>query len=129
MTGSVLDPFQRAKAVRYLLLQWPVDEIARAVHCHPRTIYNMIWNGDVIDDNGGDGNWMRGACLTRQTLVGGGAKRIRVPRNAMIFAQNKIMRGGSSIFNPVQLFDLPHTVKHPPPRFPSVIILLKTQAE
>jgi hypothetical protein len=92
MTGSVLDPFQRAKAVRYLLLQWPVDEIARAVHCHPRTIYNMIWNGEVIDDNGGDGNWMRGACLTRQTLVGGGAKRIRVPRNAMIFAQNNSTR-------------------------------------
>jgi transposase len=41
MTGSVLDPFQRAKAVRYLLLQWPVDEIARAIHCDRSTIYRM----------------------------------------------------------------------------------------
>jgi transposase len=186
MTGSVLDPFQRAKAVRYLLLQWPVDEIARAIHCDRSTIYRMqnnlwlygsavkphrrprgcpfkmtkasedlvqfllrnptssqaemawflweecgirasqptisrflkrikwsrnfflvgvagrelfprrfrrrrrsrsfgrykfdnirmfdgeksMWNGDVIDDNGGDDSWMRGACLTRQTWWG-----------------------------------------------------------
>jgi hypothetical protein len=44
MTGAVLDPFQRAKAVRYLLLQWPVDEIARAIHCDPSTIYRMQRN-------------------------------------------------------------------------------------
>jgi hypothetical protein len=44
-----------------------------------------MWNGDVIDDNGGDDSWMRDACLTRQILVGGGARNIQTPRNGMIY--------------------------------------------
>jgi hypothetical protein len=31
MPGFPLDPSRRAKAVRYLLLRWPIDEIARQV--------------------------------------------------------------------------------------------------
>jgi transposase len=44
MVGFALDPPRRAKVVRYLLLQWRPDDIAREVHCHVNTIYNLRRN-------------------------------------------------------------------------------------
>ena len=41
MTGVPLDPPRRAKAVRYLLLGWKPDAVAREVHCHRATIYRI----------------------------------------------------------------------------------------
>jgi hypothetical protein len=41
MPGLPLDPLRRAKTVRYLLLRWRPEDIAREVHCHAHTIYNM----------------------------------------------------------------------------------------
>ena len=41
MPGSALEPPQRAKAVRYLLLDWSPEDIAREIHCHVATIYRM----------------------------------------------------------------------------------------
>ena len=41
MPGLPLDPASRAKVVRYLLLGWRPDAIAKEVHCHPVTIYRI----------------------------------------------------------------------------------------
>jgi hypothetical protein len=44
MVGFALDPFQRAKAVRYLLLGWRPDAIADEIHCHQATVYRIKRN-------------------------------------------------------------------------------------
>jgi hypothetical protein len=38
MPGFVLDPFRRAKTVRYLFLQWRLDDIARELRCYPTIV-------------------------------------------------------------------------------------------
>jgi hypothetical protein len=44
MTGFHLDPYRRAKAVRYLLLRWRPEAIAREINCSKTTIFNMQRN-------------------------------------------------------------------------------------
>ena len=44
MPGFALKPPQRAKAVRYFLLGWSPEDIAREIHCHATTIYRMRAN-------------------------------------------------------------------------------------
>lgn len=39
-----LEPLQRAKAVRYLLLRWKPEDIAHEIRCHPSTIYRIQAN-------------------------------------------------------------------------------------
>ena len=39
-----LDPSRRAKAVRCLLLNWPVDLIAQDIGCHRSTIFRIKQN-------------------------------------------------------------------------------------
>jgi transposase len=49
MPGFPLDAVRRAKAVRFLLLGWRPDQIAREIYCEVRTIYRMrnnIWMFD-----------------------------------------------------------------------------------
>ena len=44
MPGFALEPPYCAKAVRYLLLGWPPEDIAREIHCHVATMYRMLAN-------------------------------------------------------------------------------------
>jgi transposase len=44
MTGFILDPMRRARAVQYLLLGWRPDDIAQDLHCDRSTIYRMQCN-------------------------------------------------------------------------------------
>jgi transposase len=44
MVRFTLDAFQRAKAVRYLLLGWRPDAIASEIRCHLVTVYRMERN-------------------------------------------------------------------------------------